>query len=310
MALELKSTNPIFEISNKTREMRIHTSVLVAVLLTNLALCTLGIHWNCPTGKIENFDSANQRLVFRHTGNEIPASEFQRLYRTGYLDVAKMGCPGSQYRDPKLGFFWAETERVVMNIFDTHNKLAASVYFAFPQGDSYADRPQWGTFFEWQYLLNAEKQHYQDILTARHLNDVSVLNGRRRWYLASFHDGCPNDHIWFSILDNKGPCLWDKRYGKPSSGLDVTTIVYSPFETATQALTTLSVASKIELRLDGAFVTDRPLSGYRKVLRYPNAAGVDFLEFYENGTSTQPETPAQDPQDPLLVFKILFSDSV
>ena len=46
---------------------------------------------------IQNFDSEGNRMVFRHTGNEIKVEEFFRLFQTGARSAYTLyGCPGSQ----------------------------------------------------------------------------------------------------------------------------------------------------------------------------------------------------------------------
>ena len=163
-----------------------------------------------------------------------------------------------------------------MDIFVKYNQ-ASYITFTIPQGSM--EHPQWDSFFKWDYLLNSENQYYNDILTAPHLNlDFTGARMYRNIYIVSSHNGCGNDKIWFTIL-NKGVCMWDKIYNKPSFSTE-TTIVYSPFRTTGH---TLKLASKIELRLAGDFTRNDAQNGYRKVLRYPNAAGVDFLDFYESG---------------------------
>ena len=233
---------------------------------------------------IEQYDSDGYRLVFRHTGNEISISDFYNFYRTGVLEShIRNGCPGSQYRDPNLHFFWGDATDIVLDIFDTNYNRVAYVTFALPQG--YGNRPTFDGIYDWDFVTSSLDQHYSDIRSAPKMETgFEQPFAHRNLYLASSHAGCENDHIWFTVGDNNGVCWWDKVYGRPSFGPEKTTILYSPFKTVAHTYTSLSVASKFELRMDGKFA-DTAQNGYKRVMRYPNAAGVDFMDFFERGVT-------------------------
>ena len=243
---------------------------------------TLGNNVDC-WAKIQSFDSKGNRMVFRHTGGEMGIREFFRFYRTGVRSPSMLtGCPGSQYLDPNLHFFWGETNKVVIDVFDVNDNHATYVSFTFPQGSM--EHPQWDQFFTWDFLLSSEDQYYNDIRTAPHLEMYFEGNNmNRNLYIPSRHDACTNDKIWLGLLGHKPGC-WDARYNNP----DTTTVVYSPFKTGGHTLK-LAVGNKLELRLGGDFVRKDNQNGYRKVLRYPNAAGVDFMDFYEKGVTNSSE---------------------
>ena len=74
----------------------------------------------CPAHMKEG-DYGGYKLALRHTGNEISAEQFLQLARTGKIDTLS-SCPGSQYRDPDLDFYWSEVEEAILDIYDQNNE--------------------------------------------------------------------------------------------------------------------------------------------------------------------------------------------